>query len=138
MTSEQSTYFSPCAQTMGFEVISAEAGTSAVRYRELPAYMNTFGMTHGGVLMTLLDFSMSAAASTVTEAGDAMTIEIKTMFMQAARGDVVATCKVMHHTKHSAFVMGEIHDAEGRLCTHGTGVFRLKSSQNPANAATPK
>jgi len=53
-----------------------------------------------------------------------VTVEMKTAFMQPAKGLLTAEGKVLHRTATLAFTEGTIHDANGRLCVHATGTFK--------------
>ena len=53
-----------------------------------------------------------------------VTIEIKTSFMQAAKGLLTGKGELLHRTGTMAFTEGRIYDAEGRLCVQATGTFK--------------
>ncbi len=53
-----------------------------------------------------------------------VTIEMKTSFMQAARGKLKAQGRLIHRTATLAFTEATIFDAEGRVCAHATGTFK--------------
>lgn len=53
-----------------------------------------------------------------------VTIEMKTSFMRAAKGPLVAHGSLLHRTATMAFTEGRIVDAEGKLCAHATGTFK--------------
>jgi uncharacterized protein (TIGR00369 family) len=100
--------------------------------------MNSFAVTHGGACMTLLDVTMAAAARSVRAEMGVVTIEMKTSFMQPARGALVGRGRLMHATPTMAFTEGTIYDEEGRACAHATGTFkyvkRLPVSATAVNA----
>jgi acyl-coenzyme A thioesterase PaaI-like protein len=50
---------------------------------------------------------------------------MKTSFMQAARGPLRATGKLLHRTATMAFTEGHVWDADGRLCAHASGTFKF-------------
>ena len=74
--------------------------------------------------MTLLDVSMATAARSVTEGMGVVTIEMKTSFMQPARGKLAGRGRLMHRTATMAFTEATIFDGEGRACAHATGTFK--------------
>jgi len=74
--------------------------------------------------MTLLDVTMATAARSVDKTMGVVTIEMKTSFMQPARGQLVGKGKLLHRSKSMAFTEGSIFDAEGRICAHATGTFK--------------
>lgn len=115
----------PFVSLLGFELTKFEGGQSEIQYAPKPEHLNSFSVTHGGALMTLLDVSMATAArSQVPEMG-VVTIEMKTSFMQPAVGVLVAKGTLMHRTATMAFTQSTIFDGEGRACAHATGTFKF-------------
>jgi len=53
-----------------------------------------------------------------------VTIEMKTTFMQPARGRLTAKGRLIHRTATMAFTESTIYDAAGRACSHATGTFK--------------
>jgi uncharacterized protein (TIGR00369 family) len=74
--------------------------------------------------MTLLDVTMATAARSVDKTLGVVTIEMKTSFIQPARGQLVSKGKLLHRSKSMAFTEGTIFDDEGRICAHATGTFK--------------
>jgi uncharacterized protein (TIGR00369 family) len=115
----------PFVKHLGFELTRFDGGFSQILYTAQPEHLNSFSVTHGGALMTLLDVSMATAArSQVPEMG-VVTIEMKTSFMQPAIGPLVAKGELMHRTATMAFTQSTIFDANGRKCAHATGTFKF-------------
>lgn len=115
----------PFVNHLGFTLHKMENGASELRYCASSEHLNTFGVTHGGASMTLLDVTMAVAARSL-ESDDfgCVTIEMKTSFMQPARGPLVAQGLVLHRTKTMAYCEGKVYDGQGRLCSHATGTFK--------------
>lgn len=126
----------PFVHELGFVLIQAEGGASELHYTPKPQHLNSFGITHGGALMTLLDVTMAVAARSVDFELGALTIEMKTSFMQAANGPLTGKGELLHRTGSMAFVEGRVYDAQGRLCAQATGTFkymaRKPGSRGPA------
>ena len=118
----------PFVQLLGFELTKFECGQSEIVFAPQPEHLNSFSVTHGGALMTLLDVSMATAArSQVPEMG-VVTIEMKTSFMQPAlpgSGPLVAKGVLMHRTATMAFTQSTVYDGQGRACAHATGTFKF-------------
>jgi uncharacterized protein (TIGR00369 family) len=74
--------------------------------------------------MTLLDVTMATAARSTQPEMGAVTIEMKTSFMQAAKGPLVARGRVLQRTATLAFTEAHLYDAQERLCAHATGTFK--------------
>lgn len=114
----------PFVEHLGFELVKFEDGNSQIEYDPKPEHLNSFSVVHGGVSMTLLDVSMAAAARSVDREMGVVTIEMKTTFMQAARGKLTGKGHLMHRTATMAFTEATIYDAQGKACAHATGTFK--------------
>ena len=77
----------PFVTHLGFELIRFEGGESTLEFSARPEHQNSFGVTHGGAIMTLLDVTMATAARSVAPEMGVVTIEMKTTFMKPAPGD---------------------------------------------------
>lgn len=128
----------PFVDHLGFELRRFESGCSELGYQPKPEHLNSFAVTHGGALMTLLDVTMAVAARSVQKDMGVVTIEMKTSFMQPARGKLTGKGHLMHRTATMAFTEGTVFDEEGRACAHATGTFkyvrRLATGPKSANA----
>ena len=129
----------PFVTHLGFELVRMQDGESELHYQAAPEHLNSFGVTHGGASMTLLDVTMAVAARSVELDSGVVTIEMKTSFMRAARGPLVAKGRLMHRTANMAFMEASVFDAGGNVCTHATGTFkymrRLPSDPGSAHSA---
>lgn len=124
----------PFVSHLGFTLHRMEGGESELRYAAQPEHLNSFGVTHGGATMALIDVAMATAARSEGPADmGVVTVEMKTSFMQAARGPLVARGRLLHRTLALAFTEASVYDAEGRLCSHATGTFKyMKRPAQPA------
>lgn len=114
----------PFTRHMGFTLEVFDDGHSEVHYTARPEHLNSFNVTHGGALMTLLDIAMATAARSVQKDMGMVTIEMKTSFMQAARGALVCNGRLMHRTGSMAFTEATVLDEAGQSCAHATGTFK--------------
>ena len=118
----------PFVDNLGFTLEKFENGTSELHYSPRAEHHNSFAITHGGAVMTLLDVVMATAARSVEQEMGVVTIEMKTSFMRPAKttGDehLVAKGLLLHRTKTMAFTDGRVYDADGQLCAHATGTFK--------------
>lgn len=131
----------PFVEHLGFDLVRFEGGESEIAYEPKPEHQNSFSVAHGGACMTLLDVAMAAAARSVDQQMGVVTIEMKTTFMQPARGMLAGKGRLMHRTATMAFTEATIYDAEGKPCAHATGTFKYvkrlptgPKSANPLNA----
>jgi uncharacterized protein (TIGR00369 family) len=125
----------PFVTLLGFDLTRFEGGESTIVYSPRPEHQNSFGVTHGGAVMTLMDVTMATAARSVAPEMGVVTIEMKTSFMRPAPGDGTAlTCRgrLIHRTASLAFVEATLYDLDDRPCAHATGTF--KYVKRPANA----
>ena len=135
----------PFVSHLGFVLEKFDNGESAITYAPRPEHLNSFAVTHGGAIMTLMDVTMAVAARSVQKDMGVVTIEMKTSFMQPAPGDgsqLTGKGRLIHRTATLAFTEATLYDAQGRACSHATGTFKYvkrlvtgpKTAQ-PLNAA---
>jgi len=124
----------PFVEHLGFSLERFEQGQSELRYEPSPEHLNSFGVTHGGATMTLLDVTMATAARSVQPDMGVVTIEMKTSFMQAARGPLTSKGRLIHRTATLAFTEGTVYDAENRPCAHATGTFKYVRRQRSSES----
>ena len=115
----------PFVEHLGFDLMLFEGGRSELIFKPRPEHLNSFAVVHGGALMTLLDVTLAIAARSVEKTMGAVTIEMKTTFMQPARGPLTAKGHLMHRTATMAFTEGTVFDESGRACAHATGTFKF-------------
>ena len=130
----------PFVTHLGFKLVLFDGGASEIHFEPRPEHLNSFAVVHGGVSMTLLDVTMAAAARSVQKDMGVVTIEMKTSFMQPARGKLSGKGRLMHRTASMAFTEATVFDAGGKMCAHATGTFKYvrrlptgASSANPLN-----
>jgi acyl-CoA thioesterase len=100
--------------------------------------MNSWHVTHGGVVMTLLDVVMSMAGRSLDpDARGGVTIEMKTSFMEPggrAGGRIVARGHAFHRSRTMCFCEGELWDGE-RLVAKAMGTFKYLKRTDAAPRA---
>lgn len=121
----------PFVSHLGFELVRMEGGESELKYLPKHEHLNSFLVTHGGAIMTLLDVTLATAARSVDLEIGVVTIEMKTTFMQPCKGLLTGKGRLMHRTKTMAFAEGTIFDAEGKACAHATGTFKYVKRPAP-------
>lgn len=114
----------PFVHHLGFELLLFDAGASRIAFTPRPEHLNSFGVTHGGACMTLLDVCMALAARSVARDMGVVTIEMKTSFMQPAAGPLVGQGRLLHRSATLAFAEAAIHDAQHRVCAQASGTFK--------------
>ena len=130
----------PFVDHLGFTLEKFEGGHSELHYAPQPDHLNSFAVTHGGAVMTLLDVVMATAARSVEPAMGVVTIEMKTSFMRPAKvpagAKLVARGELQHRTRSMAFTEGRVYDAEGQLCAVATGTFKYVARREPSGPST--
>jgi uncharacterized protein (TIGR00369 family) len=114
----------PFVHHLGFELVLFDGGLSQIDYEPKPEHLNSFSVTHGGALMTLLDVTMAVAARSVEKEMGVVTIEMKTSFMRPARGKLSGKGRLVHRTPTMAFVEAMVYDEAQQACAHSTGTFK--------------
>jgi uncharacterized protein (TIGR00369 family) len=118
----------PFVQHLGIMLEKFEGGESELHFAPRPEHRNSFGVTHGGAVMTFLDVTMASAARSVQSDSGVLTVEMKTSFMRPAPAEpgktLIGRGRLLHRTRSMAFVEGRVYDADGQLCAHATGTFK--------------
>lgn len=122
----------PFVEHLGIKVTSVETGRVVTVLDVKANQRNSWGAPHGGVVMTLLDFTMSMAGRTSHTTGKgAVTVEMKTNFIAAGEGALTCVGEVAQAGRSLIFCSGEVHDATGKLCAQALGTFKLLSKKKP-------
>jgi uncharacterized protein (TIGR00369 family) len=117
----------PFLHDLGVEFMGMADGRAEVALTLQPRHMNSWHVTHGGVVMTLLDVVMSMAGRSLDpDARGGVTIEMKTSFMEPggrSGGRIVARGHAFHRSRTMCFCEGELWDGE-RLVAKAMGTFK--------------
>jgi uncharacterized protein (TIGR00369 family) len=132
----------PFVSHLGFELIRFEGGESTLEFTPRPEHQNSFGVAHGGAIMTLMDVTMATAARSVAPDMGVVTIEMKTSFMRPTPGDgsiLTGRGLLIQRTASMAFVEAKLYDSQGNACAHATGTFKYvkRPDTNTARAGLP-
>ncbi len=107
----------PFAATIGIEDVSAAPEQVVGRIRWAENLCTSFGVLHGGVLMSLADsIGAYCAVLNLPEGAGTSTIESKTNFLRAVRsGYVEARARPLHVGRTTIVIDTELHDDQDRL-----------------------
>jgi uncharacterized protein (TIGR00369 family) len=112
---------------LGVEVHSSELGHACLVLDLAQRHMNPWQLTHGGVLMSLLDVAMAnAARSHLDDQKGVVTLEMKTSFLQAggqAGEQLVVRGLVLHQTATLFFCESEVW-LDKALVAKGSGSYK--------------
>lgn len=130
----------PFVDHLGFTLEKFEGGQSELHFAPRPEHLNSYDVTHGGAVMTLLDVVMATAARSVAPELGVVTVEMKTSFMRPAQvpagQKLVARGELMHRTRSMAFTEGRLYDANGQLCAAATGTFKYMARREAHGPST--
>ena len=116
----------PLIEKMAMDVEKISEDLVHVHLDLQPWQCNSFGVAHGGVMMTLLDFAMAMAAKVKHgHLGGAMTIDMSTSFIKGGKGKMVVHGTVLKAGKSIQFCEASAYDASGDLLAKSMGTFKL-------------
>jgi len=120
----------PFIEGIEIRLLSADVSGTLVELNSGAHHHNSAGFVHGGALMSLLDVSMAIAGrahATEYRPEDTVmaTVEMKTSFMQGARGLLRCRGYCVHRSRTLAFCEAEIRDASEALIARASGTFRF-------------
>ena len=116
----------PFTEHLGVELIESNREHALVSLTKRPELLNSWGATHGGVIMTMLDLVMSMAVrGHYNVSAGVLTVDMSVGFMNASRDDVSAEGRVLHAGQSTAFCESEARDSEGRILAKAIGTFKL-------------
>lgn len=122
-------YFGLAIPFMSFLGLVPESIAPAYARTTLPwrqDLTNSRGDVHGGTLMSVLDFTLSAAARGSAEATEGMaTIDMNTTFLSPATGDLTIEARCLRRGASIAFCEGDIRRADGELVARATATFKI-------------
>jgi uncharacterized protein (TIGR00369 family) len=120
----------PFGSLLGIRILDHGGGRAILEVDLRPELLNSVGVAHGGVTMTILDIAMSLAARTKDPKGTmAVTIEMKTSFLAPAHGKLVVQADCLQLGKSVAFCEGEARDAKGEVVARASGTFMVRRKE---------
>jgi uncharacterized protein (TIGR00369 family) len=117
----------PFGKLLGIQMIEHGNGRAVLEVALRPELLNSAGVAHGGVTMTILDIAMSVAARTADPKGKfAVTIEMKTSFLAPAKGRLTVEAGCIQLGKSVAFCEGVGRDESGEVVVRASGTFMVR------------
>jgi uncharacterized protein (TIGR00369 family) len=105
----------------------AEGGKSRISLDLKPEHHNSFQVAHGGLVMTLLDFAMAAAArSSMNHALGAITVDMTISFMRPSLGKMVVEGTCLKSGKTINYCEAVILNGAGEVTAKASGTFMLR------------
>jgi uncharacterized protein (TIGR00369 family) len=115
----------PFIQYLGIKPAGSTFHDGRLELELEPHHLNRFSVAHGGVMMTMLDLIMAQACRIADPTGRrAITVELKTAFVQPGRSRLLCAGTCLHRAGSLAFAEGRVQDGEGALVAFGSGTFK--------------
>jgi acyl-CoA thioesterase len=114
----------PLGDLLGMATVArSPGGTCRMRLEVDPAWYNPNGVLHGGVVYTLIDYSMGGALQPNLPEGQACaTIEVKVSYLAPVReGTLTCDTTVVRQGRNVAFLESKVTDGSDRLVATGSG-----------------
>ena len=116
----------PYMQYLGVIPISCEHDRAVTRLPIREDLLNSRSHIHGGALMSVLDFTMSAAGRAHDLLGFGLaTIDMNTSFIEPAVTDITIHTHCFRRGTTICFCEGQIVDPNGKLLVKATATFKL-------------
>jgi uncharacterized protein (TIGR00369 family) len=104
-------------------------------------HMNSMGIVHGGVYVTLLDAAFGHAASWCAVEGNtrsAVTVSLNTTFLAPARsGHIIARGSISGQQGRMVTLQGDVIDSDGTLCVVGQASFMYLPGSEHRDGVAP-
>jgi uncharacterized protein (TIGR00369 family) len=117
----------PFLELLGARADHWEHGRAVVSLELRKDLVNSWGFAHGGVLTSLLDVAMGAAAMTIdSHASGVVTVNLSVTFLRSGAGNLVAEGRLMKGGRSLVFCEGEVRDQAGEVVAKAVGTFKVK------------
>lgn len=116
------------AETLGMRALSIGDGRCAWAMEIKPIHMNPYGVVHGGLLYTLVDYAMGGAVTSVLDSEQrCTTLEITMNYIApASEGDVRAEAWVVHRGARVSVLEAKV-TVGAALLAIATGTFYIQT-----------
>ncbi|MYN13474.1 hotdog fold thioesterase [Pusillimonas sp. TS35] len=122
----------PFMEYLGLQAEHMEDGYVRTRLPAHPMLVNSRGDTHGGTLMSVLDFTLSAAARSHDPHNlGVVTVEMSTHFLDVARGELVFEARNLRRGRSTVFSEGTVTNAAGDTVCVARATFKLIKRNKP-------
>lgn len=123
-------------QLVGYRTKAWREGYGEVELIIGPQHLNSVGMVHGGIYMSMLDVALGHAVSYCTVPGNfrfSTTVTLTTSFIKGARAGVLTAIGRIDGLQGRLVTgSGEVRDQTGELCAAAQGSFLyLPGSERP-------
>ncbi len=114
----------PYMDYLGVESISSCAERTITRLNWSPQLCNARGELHGGALMSVLDYSLSAAGRAQRPGYGMATIEMQTQFLSPGKGNLTIEATCLSQDKDLLICRAQAFDQRQRLIASATATLK--------------
>jgi uncharacterized protein (TIGR00369 family) len=113
------------AGRLGVHDVDGEEGQARLELDAGDEHLNPAGTVHGGVLATLADAAMGAAARSALHDDTVTTSQLTIVYLRPARpGKIVAVAQIRKQGDHLLVCDVEV-EQEGKTVVHGVATFAI-------------
>ena len=127
---ERSSFFGldiPFLDHLGVVPEYARDGKSRISLDLKPEFTNSFHVAHGGLIMTLLDFAMAAAARSASKHRlGVITIDMTTSFLRPSIGKILVEGSVLKAGRTINYCEAVVLNNVGEITAKASGTFTLR------------
>ncbi|MBI2154299.1 MAG: PaaI family thioesterase [Candidatus Rokubacteria bacterium] len=118
----------PLGGLLGMRRTSMGKGRCRFTLTVRPDHMNPYGVVHGGVMYSLVDYAMGGAlASRLKPRERCATLEVKINYLApVSQGTLRAEARVIERTKRVGVLQATVHADGDRLVALATGSFYIQ------------
>jgi len=118
----------PFAGLLGIRRRSLETGACCFELVVRPEHMNPYGVAHGGIVYTLVDYAMGGAMASRLEPGErCATLEVKIQYLApVVEGDLRAEARLVERTRRIGVLEARAYAGADRLVALATGTFYIQ------------
>ena len=116
----------PYLDFLQLEPVLCENDRAVTRLRLRNELLNSRGHIHGGAIMSVLDFTLSAAGRSIDPLGIGLaTIDMTTSCIEPGMTDLIIEARCLRRGRSIAFCEGEARDPDGKLIAKASASFKL-------------
>jgi len=122
-------WYGPFYDAIGFELESKGHGYCRYRLEIANNHLNPIGIVHGGVLYSLVDYSMGEAVySVLPDKARAFTTDVEIRYLQSvSEGKLFCETKVLHQGKRIIVCESNVVDDNSVICARASGSFYVRT-----------
>jgi uncharacterized protein (TIGR00369 family) len=119
-------FYIPYLDLLGVEPVMCENERAVTRMNIRDDLLNSRGHIHGGAIMSVLDFTLSAAGRSIDTLGMGLaTIDMTTSCMEPGTTDLIFEARCLRRGRSIAFCEGEARDPDGKLIAKASATFKI-------------